>query len=95
MKQSKTELRAVNNLRTANYYVIKSAGSFGSWDIIAFLKNSVRLIQVKRTQGPRSEERRKLTEFPHLHCPDCGRRISSKEIWLFKRYEHQPKIETL
>ncbi|MBN2120698.1 MAG: hypothetical protein JW734_06555 [Candidatus Omnitrophica bacterium] len=95
MKQSKDELKAMNQLRAEGYYVIKSAGSFGLWDIVAWLKDSIRLIQVKRNQGPRSFERKALTEYPHLNCPKCGHRLSSKEIWLYKRYERGFKIELL
>lgn len=49
MKQSKYEVKVMNQLRSEGYYVIKSAGSFGLWDIVAWLKDSIRWIHVKRT----------------------------------------------
>ena len=94
MKQSKHEIKVVNQLRAEGYYVIKSAGSFGLWDIVAWLKDSIRWIQVKRNQGPRSAERKALKKCPHLYCPKCGHQISTKEIWLYKYYQ-KPKVEIL
>lgn len=95
MKQSKYEVKTVQQLRSQGYYVIKSAGSFGLWDLTAWMKGSLRWIQVKRSQGPRSAERKALMECPHLHCQKCGSRISSKEIWLYKKYRRNPEIEVL
>lgn len=74
MKQSKYEVKVMNQLRSEGYYVIKSAGSFGLWDIVAWLKDSIRWIHVKRTQCPHSAERQALKECPQLHCPKCGHR---------------------
>lgn len=85
VKQSSTERMAVNELIGQGYYVIRAAGSFGLFDMIAFKPGSpLRRIQVKKTQGPRSEERRMLKEAPPFCCPGCGEVASTKEIWLYK-----------
>jgi hypothetical protein len=98
VKQSSTERMALNELESDGYFVIKSAGSFGLFDFIAWKDGPVRLIQVKKTQGPRAEERQALNDFHHLQCPHCRGVITTKEIWLYqtkKGVKSIPKIELL
>lgn len=83
VKQRMYEDRAREELEAAGYTVIKSAGSLGAWDMVALGNGEIRLIQVKKTQWPRSEEMAVLNRFPHLCCPGCGAKLTKKEIWRY------------
>ncbi len=45
------EYLAMEDLKKEGYSVARSAGSKGTWDLIAFNKNHVRVIQIKRTKS--------------------------------------------
>lgn len=60
------ERRAVEELVREGYFAVRSAGSKGPFDIIAFGADDVRLIQVKRGSvagGTLEEARRRLREI--------------------------------
>jgi len=69
---------ARKNLEDQGYYVIRSAGSKGLFDLIAINQREVKLIQIKKGRIDRGETER-LKEF--TNCPANAR----KEIWIWKR----------
>lgn len=84
-KQSQWEDKARNFLIDQGYQIVRSAGSFGVWDLIAWKDGKIKFIQVKLQQGPRSGERQKIENVPPFCCPNCDQQISTKEIWLYKK----------
>jgi len=74
-KGTSKEYKAIRLLRNEGYYTVRSAGSHGLWDIVAYNHTKVRFIQVKSAGvKPSAAERRALL---HASVP----RNCSKEIW--------------
>jgi len=57
------ERKARKELESEGYYVIRSGGSKGIWDLVAINKNEIRLIQVKSNSKPGPKERKNMEEF--------------------------------
>lgn len=74
------EHKARLHLQADGYYVTRSAGSKGVWDLIALhpTNNVVRLIQVKHGRPPNSIELNTMKQFP---CHSDW----SKELWVYHR----------
>ncbi len=71
------EWRAKRQLQTEGYVVIRSAGSKGPVDLVAFNRSSVRLIQVVKGRIPSS----KLQALKRLPVPK-GCRL---EVWVARQ----------
>lgn len=86
-KGSRYERRAKKLLESKGYYVMKSGGSRGAFDLIAANNQTVKFIQVKAGVARVSPSERLIIEnilFP----PYC-----TKEIWTWKEYQKEPNIE--
>jgi len=88
-KGSRLELKTRDILRHQGYFVTKSGGSLGQFDLIAmscYWKPHWRLIQVKSNYCP-PKERILIKDFK---VP----KGAVKEIWLWHDYVRKPEIET-
>jgi Holliday junction resolvase len=83
-KGSRNEHKAMNDLEADGYYVIRAAGSFGMFDIIAIDALGIRLIQVKTNRDASPIDREAIALFDQ-HPPN-----TRKEIWIFK--DREPKV---
>ncbi len=95
----RAENRARNYLRKKGYYVIRSAGSMGIFDLVAFNDIEIRFIQVKKMKDiyyNRIEHRLsdffaddlkqiKLITTPNISC-------ISKEFWVYTDKKREPII---
>ena len=84
-KGSKNELKAKKLLELAGFTVIKSGGSFGTWDLIAWNNTKIRFIQVKTNKMPPLKE---INQIKAAVVPLAA----TKELWIFKDYQKDPKI---
>lgn len=86
----KCEYRAWKQLKDDGYYVMRSAGSKGVWDLIAFRASdhACRLIQVKTGHKPGGEEWKTLTQFT---CPQGWK----KELWIYYKYVPHPDVHSI
>jgi len=76
------ERKAKGELEQDGYYVMKSGGSLGVFDLVAINKDSVRLIQVKSTYKEWTENtyKKDIEQIKALPVPD----ICKKELWVWK-----------
>lgn len=83
-------------LKASGYHwVITSAASLGPFDLIAFGKSDIRLIQAKANKWPPRKEVKKIEA---VEVPDIGNLTNTvfiKEIWRWKDYARQPDIKRL
>lgn len=84
----KYEYKTMNYLKSKGYRCIRSAGSHGVFDVTAFNKYVIRLIEVKRNDYPLPNEILGMKSFV---CPDNCK----KEIWIWKNRKSEPEIVTL
>lgn len=76
-KGTAREYQARDILKSQGFYVVRSAGSHGLIDIVAFNHKHVRFIQGKSATIPKAERE----AFVNLVVPsNC-----SKEIWTYKK----------
>lgn len=83
-KGSRNERRARCLLEAAGWCVVRAGGSLGAFDLVAFGRHDLRLIQAKTNRGLRRTERERLRSFSNL---PAGAR---KEIWLFRDRQREP-----
>ena len=70
------EYKAMHQLRADGYAVLRTAGSHGMYDVIAWNPDTVRFIQIKRDCKPTKGE---LAALEAAHVPDgC-----TKELWTY------------
>lgn len=87
-KGNRRERQVVALLEKAGYFVCKSGGSLGLFDIIAINPLGVRCIQVKSNRPPGPAERETLQLF--VTPPGC-----TKELWVIKDGDTKPLITYL
>jgi Holliday junction resolvase len=87
-KGRRAEYRVQKLLEAVGFDTIRSAGSKGTWDVVAIGVSAVRLIQVKSDVRASKEEREAMKEY---RTP-AG---VTKEIWTFFRRRREPVIEIL
>ncbi len=84
-KGYRTERKAIEILRHSDFYVVRSGGSLGPFDLVALRCDAVLLIQVKTNRGPSAEEIERIRDFaralPDVRC----------EVWLFHDYALEPE----
>lgn len=86
-KGARRERQVVKFLESVGYYCVKTGGSLGMWDVLAFNKLGMRLIQVKSNWcSPAEREQLSLFDAPTF----CTR-----ELWVFKDYKREPIINIL
>lgn len=79
------EDQARKQLEKEGYYVTRSGGSLGLWDLVAIrrkygdwpLRSVVRLIQVKSNRPPSRKEMERLRAFGTFN------HIISREVWIY------------
>jgi len=71
---ARLERLARAQLERAGYYVMRSAGSKGACDLVAWNDKCTRLIQVKAAGAADKKAIEKLRKIP---CPPCG----TRELW--------------
>jgi len=85
-KGYRTERKAADILRRLDFYVVRSGGSLGPFDLVALRRDAVLLIQCKTNRGPSAEEVERIREYaqalPNARC----------EVWLFRDYAGDPEI---
>lgn len=86
-KGTRNELKVIKYLELTGWICIRSAGSLGMFDIIAFHPHIpfVRCIQVKSNRKPPKEE---LEEIRKIALPFNF----TKEVWIIHDYEEMPEI---
>jgi len=77
-KGHRRELIARKILEAQGYNVIRSAGSHGPWDLVAYKDREIRFIQIKSSRpGPASRE--KILQGP------SGPLDVSREVWVYTK----------
>ncbi len=76
-------------LETQGYTVVRAGGSFGLFDLVAFSRAGLHLIQVKANRIPTRREFARLQLFDNLPAG------ATKEIWRFFDREAHPEIVVL
>ncbi len=74
-KGARLERRARRELETQGYTVIRSAGSRGVVDLVAFNTRHIRLIQIKAHGAARPTDLFQLRQFP-------APRTVTRELWV-------------
>lgn len=85
-KGSRNERRTIKLLESQGYYCTKSGGSLGMWDIIAFNRNHIRLIQSKTNRPPPKCEMDTMSSFS-IYPPG-----TTKELWIWKDHQRSPEV---
>lgn len=89
LKGYNNELRTIGRLRRRGYYVLRSSGSHGLFDIVALRPDpdqDVLLIQVKTNRQPGPAERRALEAFGDARCS------WRKQLWVYHDGKRNPTI---
>jgi Holliday junction resolvase len=86
IKGRRYEWKTRRILEEQGYYCIRSAGSRGIFDILAFNETEIKLIQVKAGKSPLSPLERE--EIEKIVVPSNA----SKEIWLWRIPRKPPEI---
>jgi len=77
-KGYRRELIAKRILEAQGYQVVRSSGSHGPWDLVAYKEGEIRFIQIKSYRpGPASRE--KMLRGPR------GPLDVSREIWVYRK----------
>ncbi len=88
-KGTRNEHKAIRILEAAGYHCTRSAASLGLFDIIAFNRQGLRLVQVKTNRDASPPEREQIEMFDNLPAD------ASKEIWIFHDRAKQPLIKII
>ena len=76
-----TEREAQKELESLGYSAVRSRGSFGAFDVIAWNKDVVRFVQVKREKAKwnkRTSYKKVIEELEKIELP-CN---TTKELWV-------------
>lgn len=84
-KGRRNEWKTRDLLRREGYHVVRSAGSKGIVDIVAFNGQRLLLVQVKTNGGMSSEDIQNLKSLP---APP----FASKQLWVWRDYAKTPEI---
>lgn len=100
------EYQCKNQLLKEGYKIIRSSGSLGMWDIIAYNEKILKLIQVKFTKEKNENNLKnlfkkewneiqleKVPPFTQKELWIYSRRISIPKIWIYKDRKETPQIE--
>ena len=88
-KGARHERRARALLESEGYTVVRVGASLGLYDLVAFGRKGIVLVQVKRNRGPGAAERARLATFNNLP------RATSKQVWIFRDRCTDPSIEVI
>ena len=79
----KAEYRARDELKSQGYYVMRSAGSHGLFDLIAISADYVKLIQVKVISfGEKKKFKKERMDLGYVRCPES----CLKELWVWEKH---------
>lgn len=88
-KGSRNERCARRMLESQDWTVIRAGASLGLFDLVAFSRAGLRLVQVKTNRKPGRAESERLAAFDNLP------RSTTREVWLFRDRHHEPEIEVI
>lgn len=78
------EYQCAKQLRAAGYEAVRTAGSHGPFDVIAWNNDELKLVQVKKASGPRAVTRAlAASKFEWTHSqqpPEC---CVTLETWIY------------
>lgn len=84
------EKKTQKKLEDEGYDTMRSGGSRGTWDVIAWDDYSIRYIQVKRDCVPPSKELRKIKKARVPKFKTC-----TKEIWIWETRNPEPEVSVI
>jgi Holliday junction resolvase len=84
------EYKIIAFLSENGYYAIRSAGSKGVFDVIAFNGEHIRFVQAKLTSLRNTKYTAELERIMSLDVPQCG----IKELWIAEKGKGFVKIIT-
>ncbi len=90
----RAERRARSELKKQGYYVMRAGGSRGPFDLAAFSRDHIKLIQVKvRAFGQKKEYKQERRNLSYVPVPDNV----EKELWAWEKHGkwHVYKIPNL
>lgn len=84
------EYKTMEYLRKAGFECLRTAGSHGPFDVVAWDDYNIHFIQVKRDCQPTSKEIKKLKSmlFPKS-------RNITKEVWVWTTRESEPEVSVI
>jgi Holliday junction resolvase-like predicted endonuclease len=86
-KGTRKERQVKEMLERNGAFVVRSAGSFGPFDLVALWPDRVLLVQVKAGKGPSDREMQEMTSV----LPTTSYTLS-KQVWIFRAREKNPHI---
>ena len=89
-KGRRAEYKTMRLLSDDGYTCIRTAGSHGHYDIIAWDAYNILFIQVKVDCVPSSKEIQKIVETPFPKMRNCHR-----EIWVWETRKKEPEVLTI
>jgi Holliday junction resolvase len=84
-KGYRTERKAAEILRRSDFYVVRSGGSLGPFDLVALRRDAILLVQCKTNRGASLEELERIREYARALPNACC------EVWLFRDYAGEPQ----
>jgi hypothetical protein len=87
-KGARVERKAAARLRSQGWRVTRSAASLGAFDLVAFRRDAILLVQVRANAWPGRALVRRMRRFP---APASVRR----ELWRWDDYARAPSIRVL
>lgn len=85
-KGTRNEHRTILALEAQGYKCSRAAGSLGAWDVMAFGRQRVLLVQVKTNRPAPRKEMEALRQF---EIPNC---CVSKQLWIWKDRQAVPVV---
>lgn len=87
-KGKKREYKTRDLLIADGFFVVRSAGSKGAFDLVAFNSESVRLVQIKANKWPGRSEIETMATIP---IPPNA----TREVWRWNDHAREPQIRIL
>jgi predicted RNA binding protein YcfA (HicA-like mRNA interferase family) len=81
------ERKCVHELRDLGYTAIRTAGSHGTFDVIAWDRSNLVMVQCKRTKNPRSPSRQEVASIRSCAVPPH----TLTEIWIYTKGVGKPR----
>jgi len=87
LKGRRAEYKTIETLKNEGYICLRTAGSHGHYDVVAWDDYDVYFIQVKIDCLPSSKEIEKITNSPFPKVRNCHR-----EIWVWTTRVKEPEV---
>lgn len=88
-KGARNERRARALLESEGYTVMRAGASLGLFDLVAFGRKGIVLVQVKSNRGSSAAERARLVAFDNVP------HVARKQVWIFRDRCTDPSIEVI